>query len=288
MTTLPTATALLDNLRQALSTKFPSEKVDEVLEHYTILKRAARLDQYETCLVNGGKFVEAVLKCLNYLLTGRDVDSVKVDELVRQLENAASLNAFEKTTIPRVLRAIYEFRNKRGGAHNSSFDPMKMDCKLVVEASSWVMEELARLYLTNDPVAAQALVENLLVKDLPVVEEIDGDYVVLGSELAARIQLEFLLYKHYPKRCLLRDLIQWIHNHTADNVRATLRNMKQKNLVHENESGWKLTEAGVLEAEVEILRLYAGTDLKSKAATNRTKGTNHGRQRKRKTTAISY
>ena len=255
--------------------KFPASKVDEVLDHYSILKRAARLDQYETCLVNGGKFVEAILKCLHYLQTGREVDSVKVDEVVRQLENAAALNDFERLTIPRILRAIYECRNKRGGAHNSSFDPTKMDCAFVVAASNWVMEELARLYLTNDPVAAQTLVENLLVKELPMVEEIDGDYVILESDLPASIQLELMLYHHYPERCSVKDLIRWVHNQTANNVRTTLRNMKQKNLIHENELGWKLTEAGVRKAESEIAKLQAGTRGK-KTISRKVKGVKHG------------
>jgi len=269
------ATDLLDKLRAALSTKFPASKVDEVLDHYNILKRAARLDQYETCLVNGGKFVEAVLKCLHYLQTGREVNSVKVDEIVRQLENVAGLNDFERLTIPRILRAIYECRNKRGGAHNSSFDPTKMDCAFVVAASNWVMEELARLYLTNDPLAAQTLVENLLVKELPMVEEIDGDYVILESDLPARIQLELMLYHHYPQRCTVKDLIRWIHNHSANNVRTTLRNMKRKNLLHENEFGWKFTEAGVREAEAEIAKLQDGTRGK-KTISRKVKGVKHG------------
>ena len=275
MTTLAATTDLLDKLRTALSTKFPARKVDEVLDHYSILKRAARLDQYETCLVNGGKFVEAVLKCLHYLQTGREVDSVKVDEIVRQLENAAALNDFERLTIPRILRAIYECRNKRGGAHNSSFDPTKMDSTFVVAASNWVVEELARLYLTNDPVAAQALVQNLLVKDLPMVEELDGDYVILESDLPARIQQELILYHHYPERCSTKDLIRWVHNHTANNVRTTLRNMKRKNLLHENELGWKLTEAGVRDAESEIAKLQAGTKEK-KTTLGKVKGVKHG------------
>ena len=275
MTTLAATTDLLDKLRTALSMKFPASKVDEVLAHYCILKRAARLEQYEVCLVNGGKFVEAVLKCLHYLQSGRDVDSVKVDEIVRQLENATALNDFERLTIPRILRAIYECRNKRGGAHNSSFDPTKMDCAFVVAASNWVMEELARLYLTNDSVAAQALVENLLIKNLPMIEEIDGDYVILESDLPARIQLELMLYHHYPERCSMKDLIRWVHNHTPNNVRTTLRNMKRKNLLHENELGWKFTEAGVREAETEIAKLQTATREK-KTTAGKVKGVNHG------------
>ncbi len=222
---------LLDKLRAALSAKFPPKKVDEILYHYDVLKRKARLDDYESCLVNGGTFVEAVLKCLHYLRTGNEVDSLdagqEIDQLAK-LQRNNILDTSERLTIPRTLRVIYEHRNRRGGAHNSSFDPTKMDAVFVVAASNWVMEELTRLYLTSDPGSAQALVQNLLVKDLPLVEEIDGDYLILKPELSARVQIELILYKHYPNRCTTKDLVRWVHNHKENNVRVTLRGMKAR------------------------------------------------------------
>jgi hypothetical protein len=278
MTTQVAATQSLDRLRAALIAKFPPQKVDEVLYHYNILRREDRLNHWESCLVNGGKFVEAVLKCFRYLTTGDEVDSVKTDEEIRRLENAVQLSNFERSTVPRALRLIYEFRNKRGGAHNSSFDPIKTDCALVVAVSNWVMEELTRLYLTNDPLAAQKLVESLLVKDIPLVEEMDGDRLVLKHGLSARVQLEILLYREFPERCVIKDLIRWVHDHSVENIRVTLRTMKQKNLVHETEDGWKLTESGMHEAEAEIARLQSGTDNINAVSKRRTKGAKRGRK----------
>ncbi len=251
MVTQVAATQFLDKLRAELAAKFPAQKVNEVLFHYQMLRTKFRLDDYESCLVNAGKFVEAVLKCLRYKRTGDEVDALKVDTEINQLEGATSLNESERMTIPRTLRIIYEHRNKRGGAHNSSFDPIRMDSTLVVAAASWVMEELTRLYLTNDPVAAQALVANLMIKELPFVEEIDGDYLVLPPG-SARVHLEFILYIRYPSRCSLDDLVRWLHTHKANNIRTTLRDMRQRNLVHKTEDGWILTEAGIREAEKEI------------------------------------
>jgi len=272
------ATQSLDRLRTALIAKFPSKKVDEVLNHYNVLRREARLDHWEACLVNGGKFVEAVLKCFRYLITGDEVDSVKADEEIRRLENAVQLSDFERLTIPRALRLLYEFRNKRGGAHNSSFDPIKTDCALVVAVSNWVMEELTRLYLTNDALAAQKLVESLLIKDIPLVEELDGDRLVLKPGLSARIQLEILLYREFPERCEIKDLIRWVHDHSVENIRVTLRGMKQKNLVHETEDGWKLTYSGMHEAELEIAKLQSGTEDTITVSKRRTKGAKRGRK----------
>src|SRR5258706_2906954 len=278
MTMQVAATQSLDRLRTALITKFPPKKVDEVLYHYNVLRREFRLDHWEPCLVNGGKFVEAVLKCFRYLITGDEVDSVKADEEIRRLENAVQLSDFERLTIPRALRLMYEFRNKRGAAHNSSFDPIKTDCALVVAVSNWVMEELTRLYLTNDALAAQKLVDSLLVKDIPLVEELDGDRLVLRPGLSARVQLEILLYREFPERCAIKDLIHWMHDQSVQNIRVTLRSMKHNNLVHETEAGWKLTESGMHEAEAEIASLQSGTDNTNAVTKRRTKGAKRGRK----------
>ncbi len=272
----------LDTLQATLSTLFPVAKVSEIFFHYDILIRSARLGDYETCLLNGGKFVEAVLKCLHYRRTGNEVDSVTVEQEVKQLENETSLNTSERLTIPRTLRIIYEHRNKRGGAHNNSFDPNEMDSVFVVAAAKWVIEELTRLYLNNDPVAARALVANLLTKDIPFVEEIDDDFIILQPDLSARVQLEVLLYRHYPDRCAVKDLVAWIkHNHSEHNVRVTLGNMKTKALVHENEIGWKLTELGMHEAETEIAKIKNGSSEVQKSRTarvTRVKGARRGRK----------
>jgi len=259
-------------LRTALVAKFPADKVDEILQHYTSLRKEARLEHWSPCLVSGGMFVEAVLKCFHFLSTGNNVDSVKADEEIRHLENTSHLSNFERLTIPRALRLIYELRSRRGGAHNSSFDPLKMDCYVVVSVANWVMEELTRLYLTNDEAAAQALVKSLLVKNIPLVEEIGEDRLVLNTGLSARIQLEILLYREYPERCNARDLIRWLHNHSPENVRVTLRTMKQKNLAHETEEGWLLTEKGMHETETEIVKLQGGTTDTSTISKRKSKG----------------
>ena len=284
MATQTVAKQLFEELRSALSTNFPVAKVDEVLTYYEALRKDFRLDRYDSCLVNGGKFTEAVLKCLHFLRTGNVVDSLGTGgagEEIVQLGKATSttvLNDIVRVIIPRILRVIYDFRNKRGGAHNSSFDPIKMDCALVIATANWVMEELTRLYLTNDEAAARVLVESLLVKDISLVEVIGEDRLILNTGLSARIQLEVLLYREYPIRCHIKELIHWVHNHSPENIRVTMRAMKQKNFVHETEEGWLLTENGIREAEMEISKLENDTAGISIINKGKSKGAKRGRK----------
>src|SRR5258708_39787453 len=106
---------------------------------------------------------------------------------------------------------------------------------------------------------------------MPLVEEMDGDRLVLKHGLSARVQLEILLYREFPERCMIKDLIRWVHDQSVENIRVTLRAMRQKNLVHETEDGWKLTQSGMQEAEAEIARLQIGTDNINAVSKRRTK-----------------
>src|SRR5581483_11897043 len=102
---------------------------------------------------------------------------------------------------------------------------------------------------------------------------------VLKSGLSARVQLEILLYREFPERCALKDLIRWVHDHSVENIRVTLRTMRQKNLVHETEEGWKLTTSGVHEAEGEIAKLQSGdAGNVSTVSKRKSKGVRHGKR----------
>jgi len=271
----------VEALQTALNNHFPAEKVEEIFKHYNLAIHNSRLDNYSECLVQGGKFSEAVLKCLHYLRTGEVVDAVGVEQEVRQLGQCQSnsLSDSERLTVPRTLRIIYEHRNRRGGAHNNSFDPNRMDATYVVAAIKWVLEELARLYLKSDPEEAQKLVANLLVRDLPLIEEIDGAYLILKPDLSARVQLEILLYRHYPERCQFKDLVAWIGKaHSEPNIRVTLSNLKKKALVHENQDGWKLTDSGLREVMREITQIQSNGNFSESHYVVKVKGTKRGRK----------
>jgi hypothetical protein len=270
----------IEAFRSALNKPFPADKVDEILKYYNASISDFRLDKYAECIVDAGKVAEAVLKCFHYLRTQEVVDAVRVEQEVIQLENCTSLSDSERMTIPRTLRLIYEHRNRRGAAHNNSFNPNQMDAVLVIAELKWVLGELARLYLTSDSDEAQRLVTNLLARDLPLVEEIDGAYLILLPDLPARIQLEILLYRHYPNRCQFKDLVAWIGNaHSESNIRVTLSNLKKKALAHENQDGWRLTESGLKEAISEITQIQPGNNTSNNHRTVKTKGTKHGRRR---------
>ena len=268
------ATQSLDKLHIALSAKLSAQLANEFLNHYELLRVEYRLDHYDLCLVNGEKFVEDTFRCLSLTGDTQAVDLVSLDETFKNLD-AKFLNNLEDLRMLRILQLMRELCKKHGGLHNSSLETVKMDCALVVTASNWVIAEMARLYLTDEMVA-RTLIKNLLVGDILLVEEIEGDLIVYNTALSARIHLLLLLRREYPTFYSLKNLLMQCP-HKPDNVRVTLRGMKQKNIVHETQDGWILTEAGVQEAETEIVRLLLDNSDKS-TNIGKLKGARHGRK----------
>lgn len=276
--TTTAATESFDRLHRALITKFPPDTVDEALFFFNKLRQEARYEHWVSCIDNGGRFVETLLKCFHHLRTDVEVDSINVNEEIKALEQTTALSDSERLIIPHALRLIYDFRNRLGGMRNPSFDPVKIDCVQLVSLCKWVVEELTRLYLTNDAVAAQVLVDNLLVKENSLVQEFDGDPIVLRPDLSARVYLEVLLYWRYSKRCSIKDLERWAHNHTTHNIRVTLRDMQKRNVVHESEEGWILTATGIEEAAAEMDKIGNDGDSLKTVRKSRAKGAKRGRK----------
>jgi hypothetical protein len=97
--------------------------------------------------------------------------------------------------IPRTLKLIYDIRNKRDAAHLADgIDPNLQDATLVIGNMDWTLAELVRLHHAVDPDDAQAIIENLVTREVPVIQEIDG-HPVIFADLAPRDQALLMLYR---------------------------------------------------------------------------------------------
>ena len=91
--------------------------------------------------------------------------------------------------------AIYDIRNKRDVAHlGDAIDPNLQDATLVTANMDWVLAEVVRLHHNVSPDQAQAIIHDLVSREVPAIEEIDGQPVIL-SDLRPRDQASLLLYR---------------------------------------------------------------------------------------------
>ena len=95
--------------------------------------------------------------------------------------------------IPRALRVIYDIRNNRDAAHLADgIDPNVQDATLVISVLDWVLAKFVRLHHNVPPEEAQRLVEDLVTRQAPIVQDFDGFLQVLKPLSASPACLVFL------------------------------------------------------------------------------------------------
>ena len=246
---------MLGTIKAELAAHIDASVLDEMLEHYSTLKTSFRLQDWEKCLVRGGKFGEAVMKAVHFIYTGEIRQRISVDLEINAVAKRSDLPESIKLLIPRATRVLYDHRSRRGGAHGS-FDANRMDCALVVAIADWVLSELVRLYCVVDPGRAMNFATEISSKSIPIVERIEEDYIVLQKGASARQEIGLILYSRYPQRTTTSQLKKWVPNHSLANISSSLGNMRKAKLVHLNAEGAVLTTAGVQAIEREIASIH--------------------------------
>jgi hypothetical protein len=244
---------MLDDIKAELAQHIDTKIVNGIFEHHSALKMAFYLQDWEKCLLRGGKFGEAVMKAIYFIRTGKVTQQVQVEAEINEVSKRNDLPESIRLLIPRAIRTLYDQRSKRGGAHGS-FDPNAMDCAMIVPIADWIVGEFVRLYCTAAPDCAIKFVIGITAKSIPYVERIGEDYVVLLKGASARQEIAYILYTRYPDRSKTSELIKWISNHSSSNIRLSLANMKKAKLVHFNSDGYVLTALGIKAVEQEMIR----------------------------------
>lgn len=242
---------MLDEIKKQLALHIREKIVNEIFEHYAVLKHCYLLQDWEKCLLRSGKFCEAIVKATYFMRTGNQVSNISVDSELKEVAGNTGLPESIRVIIPRAVRLVYDFRNRRGGAHGS-FNPNVMDCGLVVSLADWVVAEFVRTYCTKDAELAMKFVGSIEEKSLPFIEVFDDDYLVLRKGLSARKEIGLILYYRYPERTSVGQLRKWIFNHSASNISSSLANMRNAKIVHVNPEGYILTREGVKLLEKEL------------------------------------
>ncbi|HVN38320.1 MAG TPA: hypothetical protein VMW19_09155, partial [Myxococcota bacterium] len=213
--------------------------MDELLEAYEASKRNYYLGDHRPNAVEGGRFCEAAFRLLQqaafgtYDKVGKQIDT---QGLIRRLESAPASAAVDsiRLHIPRALRVVYDIRNKRDAAHLADdIDPNLQDATLVISVLDWVMAEFVRLYHDVDADEAQAIVEELVTRGVPVVEDFDGFLKVLKG-LSASDHFVVLLYHRGDDGATVDQLREWAKPKMRANILRTLRSLDENGLIHQS------------------------------------------------------
>lgn len=154
--------------------------------------------------------------------------------------------------IPRSAKAIYTIRSERGAAHKSDdISPNNIDSEFVVSTCDWILSEFLRLYHTSDIKKITGIVNSLVEKKVPLIEEFEDDIYVLGKDLSTKDQILLILYHFRPKMVSNADLTKWTKGYPQKTT-TNLRNAENENLVYRKGKEGTITKLGIKRVE-EIL-----------------------------------
>lgn len=239
-----------EEIAKLLSKRIEEALVLKLFGHYQELKQKFFLSQYEPSQLNCAKFVEVVIRILEYIAK-RDYTSfdksVSLDTLTKELEQLPK-DQFPDSIrihIPRILRATYDIRSKRGVAHIAEINPNLMDATFVVSACDWIMAELVRLYHTGDSNEAQRIIDAIVERKIPIIEEFGDDLKVLIPNLPVADKILLILYKKYPNYISTSNLKNWIKTKSSSHITNVLRQLDNDARIHRK--GWEniITRKGI-------------------------------------------
>jgi hypothetical protein len=188
----------------------------KLITSYLGLKRGHAEGRFDLAGLNSGKFAEVAIRILQSHIFGKSTPLGQritnfADEC-RRLVTSPSTAAPEslREMVPRALVFIYTLRNKRGIGHvGGDVDANKVDALTLVQVADWVICEFIRVYHGLSLEEAQAIVDALATRKLPVIWEVAGKKRVLKRGLSAAQEVLLLLYTDQAA-VLTEDLFEWV------------------------------------------------------------------------------
>ena len=239
-----------------LSAKLNAKIVHELLEAPAEAKRNYYLGGLRLAEVEGGRFCEAAFRLLeqieggSFTPLGRQLD---VEKLTKRLENLSRQAQPDSVRIhlPRALRLVYDIRSKRDAVHLADgIDPNLQDATLVVSVLDWILAEFVRLFHQVSAEEARVIVDSIVARSAPIVQDFDGFLKVLNPRLDASEHCLVLLYQRGKLGATFQELRVWVRPKMRQNLRRTLgRLVSEKDMLHSDGARYQITRLGQNEVE---------------------------------------
>jgi hypothetical protein len=244
-----------------LAAGLPAELTNEVLEGYAEAKRRYYLGDHRPTAVEGGRFCEAVTRVLEHAALGKYTPLGKTlpglnDKRLEQFAKSGHANESIRRHIPKALYFVYGIRNTRDIAHlGDGIDPNMQDATLVVNILDWMMAELVRVFHTVSADEAHAIITGLVTREVPVIEEIDGQPVCSKDLTVADRILVFLYRAGRDSGLEIVELQQRMRHNSKGNLTTSVKRLDVKGLVllHPKSGKAHITSKGMAEVEARKL-----------------------------------
>ena len=244
------------DIRSVLESALPKELVDALLTAYGEIETNYVYRKWKASELDAGHFVEAVRRVIEYRLfgkytpIGKSLPSFSEQEL-RRYEQAVGDESC-RVLIPRVLRAIYGIRSKRGVGHLGAISPNEMDATLILYNVKWVLAEVVRLESELNPSETQTAIDTVVEREAPLLWKRGAVVRVMRKGVAAWKQVLLLLYDDSPQS--EDDLREQCEYKNSTNFRKILKRMHADKLIFLGDDSRCLLMPNGIAAAEEIVR----------------------------------
>jgi hypothetical protein len=211
----------------------PSEIVTAIENEFQALASRFSRHDWGPAELNGARFAEGMFRYLEWKHSGTAFTPIGVQLNRQSIFNRVSTDA----NLPDGLRfhvlkcteLLLDIRNKRNVAHlGNLLNVDEMDSRLVMRLVKWILAEVIREESAANPQEIQRIIDSLSVKEIPLIEEIDGDLVVVGTDLKADQRALIVLYHYYPKPVAVNGLREVIKYKNPTRFREEILEEKAK------------------------------------------------------------
>lgn len=239
-------------INEMLKYKFEAKYADAAVKHFAEMMTDFQQRDWKNANTNAGRFVEAVLKALwheagEVVPKGR---AFKAGVILDTIDKKLALQDSLRLTVPRACRWVYEIASNRGARHDADeVEANEMDATGVQALCSWILAELVSYSQKGlDLAAAKTVVDGVIKRRYPFIEEIDGRvYVdIAGSARDAAI---LILWHIYPLRMDEESLRQQLVRHRYSKPNAGMAVARMQGIVDNDHGALKLRSIGIQEAE---------------------------------------
>lgn len=243
-------------IRSQLIEYLDTNLVDELLDAYSEAKRNYYLGGLRLSAVEGGRFCEAAFRLLqqitlsHYTPLGNQLNTNQIISMLADTASNAHPDAI-RLHIPRALRLVYDIRNKRDAAHLADgIDPNQQDATLVVAILDWVLAEFIRIYHRVSADEARILVDRIVARTAPMIQDFNGFLKILNPNLKTSDQCLILLYECDYNGASIDQLSEWCPKSRKDNLVQTLERLNSnRGFVHFDGKKYYITKTGIKEVE---------------------------------------
>jgi len=239
-------------INEMLKDKFGAKYSDAAVRHFTGMVRDYQQREWADANTKAGRLIEAVLKALwdeagEVVPKGR---SFKAGVILDTIDKKVTLPDSLRLTIPRACRWVYEIASNRGARHDADeVEANEMDANAVQALCSWILAEMVSYSQKGlDLAEAKAVVDSVVKRRYPFIEEIDGRVYVDIAE-SAREAAILILWHMYPKRIAESDLLDQLRRHQYKEANAAMAIKRIQGVVDSDAGKLKLRALGIREAE---------------------------------------